>query len=600
MAKRKTKKEEEAVPKAIKDESVRNAEVLDAIRLYKTESENSRKARTRLNDRNWAAYLSKQDWTHKKEGQSKEFSPRTSMGVESVTAFVKRTLTGFGNYFSMDLVNEDMMTSQQAHDLLRFHLDDEKTDFTTMVGDSIKIMLLSSVATYKVRHEVVDDEFILKIDAEKPEKVYPDPTGRGLYEIHEVIRDLHEVVELAKRGIYDKEEVDKIQDDFVEQDKLWREERQRNHNHPLPNFRKRVTLHEVHGTIINQKGEVIEKGIVATMANNKYLIRKPRKNPRFHGKTPFVMAFIIKIPGSVWHKALYDDAVRINLYINELLNLILDGGLAAAHDVKVLRQEYLEKPEQAAGGIPPGTTLIAKENMPHNVKLMETVKTGEVPPDALNVLNLAGRDFDMASLFNDIKAGLLPPRQVKATEVIEKEQASSQQLDGFARTVEKAVDKVLRLSWAEIMQFRNNYFDVAHIIGDKAALALSMMKPQERFDLFAKKTKFKVNGISSLITRGRNFQKLMVAIDTMFKNPILAQEFAKRFSAGKIIDKIFEGLDLDPTSIELDKNEEPISPDAIQQLFGGQKTGANAAAAGGRNSLPNDRLPSGKVKETLQ
>ncbi len=586
--KKKTKKID--IPEPVKDDT-HNEEVLDAIRLYKQESEDSRRTRDRLNDRNWAAYLSKQDWSHKKEDQSKEFSPHTSMGVEAITGLVGKGVTGTGNFMSMDIVNESLMTSNQARALLKFHLEDEKTDFVDAIQQGVKIALLSSVFTHKIRHEVIDDEFIIKVDVEKPEKTYPDPTGRELYFVHKVIKDLHDVVKLADKGVYDKDEVAKITTDFVEQDKEAREQRQRNHNQPLPNFRKRVTLDEVHGTIINQKGEVIDEGIIATMANNKYLLRKPRKNPRFHGKWPFVRTPIIKVPGSVWHKALYDDAVRINLYINELQNLMLDGGMAAAHDVKTIRPDDLKDPSQASGGVPPGTTLLLKDDVPRDEQTLQTVKTGEVPNDAFGMHTVAVKDFQMASLFTDIRAGSVPPRQVKATEIIEKEQAVGQQLDSFARTVEKALAKDLRLIWAEIMQFRNNYFDVAHIIGDKAAFALSMMSPRERYDMFAKKTKFTVNGISSLITRGRNFQKLMIAVDTMFKNPILAKAFSERFSANKIIDKIFEGLDLDASTIELDKDEQGITEEQIAQLFGGQKTGAQAAAAGGRNPFPNSTTP---------
>lgn len=568
-----------------------NNDIVNTMLMYIDESEESRKDRTILNNRNWSAYFSKQDWSNKKADQSKEFSPRTSMGVESVASFVKKTLTGFGNYFSMTIVNEEIMSSNQARALLMHHLQDEDTDFADIIEQGIKIALLSSIMTFKVRHEVENDKFIIKVDVEKPEKYYPDPTGRKLYEIHEVVLDLHTVVERSEQGIYNKEEVSKLQTDFIEQEKLNEQERQKNHNLPKSNFRKRVLLHEIHGTIINKEGDVIEKNIVATMANKKYLLRKPRKNPRFHGKTPFVSTPIIKVPGSTWHKALYDDAVRINLYINELQNLMLDAGLAAAHDIKMLRASYLEKPEQAAGGIPPGTTLIVKEDMPINMKVLETVKTGEVPADSFNMLNIAGRDFDMASMFNDIKAGLLSPRQVKATEVIEKESAVSEMLDGFARTVEKAIDKVLSLVWAEIMQFRNNYFDVAHIIGDKSAFVLSMMSAKERYDTFAEKTTFKVTGISSLITKGKNFQKLIIAMDTIFKNPILAEAFSQLYSPVKIINKIFDGLDLDASSIELDKDEDGIRPESIEKLYGLEKTGVDAAAAAGRNPFPDETFP---------
>ncbi len=577
------------------EEEARGKVIVNAVDRYKQESKASRRTREARNKRNWAAYFSQQDWSHKKKGQSKEFTPSTSMGVESVAAFVKRTLTGFGNFFSMEIVDESLMTSKEAANLLKHHLEDERTDFVDVVEQSIKIMLLSSVNTYKVRHENPGKrDFVIKIDNEKPERVYPDPTGRELYFIHEVVRDFYDVKKRAGRGEYDEKVIDKLQSDFVESDKIYEEERQKNHDMPENNFRRRVTLHEVHGGILDQQGNMVEEEIIATVANNRYLIKKPKKNPRFHGKNPFVMTSIIKVPDSVWHKALYDDAVRINLYINELQNLMLDGGLAAAHDVKAIRPDFLKDPEQASGGVPAGTTLLVKEDMPANMKVIETVKTGEVPPDCFNMLNVATRNFDMASMFNDIKAGLLSPRQVKATEVIEKEQATSQQLDGFARTVERAIDKVLRLVWAEIMQYRNNYLDLEHVIGRKASLALSIMSARERYDMFAKNTKFDVNGISSLITRGKNFQKLMIAIDTMFKNPILAEAFAKRFSADKIINKVFEGLDLDPGSIELEKGEEGINPETLQQLFGEKKTGTEAAAAGGRNPFPAERFPAGK------
>jgi hypothetical protein len=582
------------------EETVTKDHILEIIRMYKQEAEDARRTRDLLNDRNWAAYQSKQDWTHKNHDQSKEFNPRTSMAVESVTATIKKALVGQGNYFSMDLVDESLMTSNQARDLLKFHLEDEKTDFVGAVEMGVKIALLSSVMTFKTRHIVEDDVFILKIDSERPEKTFPDPSGRELYFIHEVVLDLHTVVQRAKKGIYDKEEVAKIQTDFVEQDRLTREAKQRNDRPPESNFRKRVTLHEVWGTLVDESGEIVRGDIVATMANKQYLIRKPAKNPRFHGKWPFVRTPIVRIPGSVWHKALYDDAVRINLSLNELENLMLDGALAAAHDVKILKPDSLKNPEQASGGVPPGTTLLANEDVTDLKDVMTTVATGQVPNDSLQMYNLSLRNFDVASLRSDIDLGSLPEKQVKATEIVQKKQASSQQLDGFARTVEKAIASTLRLAWAEIMQFRTNYLELEHIIGEKAAFGLSLMPAEERYDTFAKKTAFKVDGISSLITSGQNFQKLMVVTDAVMKSPILVQAFAQEYSPKKIIDELFKGVDLDPATIKLDKNETGIQPEEIEALSGGQKTGADASQAGGRNPVPNDRFPAGKQKETLQ
>ncbi len=564
--------------------------IINTIKDYILESERSRLTRDKLNKRNWDAYHSRQDFSHKTRNQSKQFSPKTSMGVEAVTAFIKKALTGLGHYYTIELENQEYMTNEQARELLSFHLDSDETDFTTKLVDAVKIGLLSSLMIFKVGSETRDNQFNLLIDVEKPEFYFPDPTGRELYEVHEVVRDLHEIKALADKGVYIKEEVDRLVASMKDMEKDYDEKKQRNQDPQTNNFRKEITLHEVWGTILDREGNILEENIVCTMANKKVLIRKPATNPKFHKKSPLVVSPIVRVPKSVWHKALYDDPVKLNLFINELQNLIMDGGAAAAQNVKILKDDVLKEPGQAVGGIPPGTTLLVKEDTPVNEKVMQVVETGKVPQDALNVMNLIMRDFDMSSVFNDIRAGLLPQRQVKATEVVEKQQASSEQLDSFAREVEKAVKRVLYKSWLEILQFREGFATLDKVIGAKAALALSTMSPEERFMTFGMRTVFKVEGISGIITKGRNFQKLMMAVDTVFKNPILSEAFAKRFSPDKIIDQILQGLDINPENIELQEGEEGISKETLQNTFGEQKTGEQASDLT-RNRNPAETFP---------
>ena len=568
----------------------KDSKIIQTIKMYKKESEDSRITRDKLNRRNWEAYHSRQDFSHKTNTQSKQFSPKTSMGVEAVTAFIKKALTGLGDYFTVDLENQDLMTNHQARELLKFHLDSDETDFVTKIADAVKIGLLSSLMIFKVRSETREGQFNLLIDVDKPEFYFPDPTGRGLYEIHEVVRDLHEVKQLAEDGIYDKKEVEKLVSGMIDSEKKWHEEKQRNQDANTKSFRKEITLHEVWGTILDMEGNVLEENIVCTIANERVLIRKPIPNPKLHKKSPIVTSPIVRVPKSVWHKALYDDPVKLNLFINELQNLIMDGGTAAAQNVKVLKDDNLKNPNQASGGIATGTAVLIKEDTPVNEKSMHVIETGKVPQDALNVMNLIMRDFDMSSIFNDIRAGLLPPRQVKATEVIEKQQSSSEQLDSFAREVEKALVKVIRLSWLEILQFREGFATLESVIGARAALVLSTMSAQERYIEFGIRTNFKVEGISGIITKGRNFQKLMLAVDTIFKNPILAETFAKKFSPNKILDQILQGLDINPANIELQEGEDGVSPEALQNTFGDKKTGEDASEIS-RNKFPQEQVP---------
>jgi hypothetical protein len=50
---------------------------------------------------------------------------------------------------------------------------------------------------------------------------------------------------------------------------------------------------------------------------------------RSSASPPFVAASLMRVPLSVWHKALFDNAVNLNIAMSELFSLLLDVGLAA-------------------------------------------------------------------------------------------------------------------------------------------------------------------------------------------------------------------------------------------------------------------------------
>ena len=76
--------------------------VLTAIRAYKHEAEMAKRDRTALNRFNTNTYLGRQDWSHKQKGQSKEFLPKVPVAVEQFSAFVKRALVQFGEWFTVE------------------------------------------------------------------------------------------------------------------------------------------------------------------------------------------------------------------------------------------------------------------------------------------------------------------------------------------------------------------------------------------------------------------------------------------------------------------------------------------------------------------
>jgi len=620
--------------------------VIEAINQCRRESEEARHDRERKGKKNWDMYLGEQDWSHKQPGQSQEFLPKVPISVEQLASIVKRALVQFGKYFSVDVDSElgQLITGSQIRDITDVFMRDlwgpngTTMDFPTVVSDAVKQALLKSLIIFKVHggyvkgrrlsfehgvglSETEHDEWKLRIDLVRFEDYYPDPTGAGLYEIHRVERDLHEIVELSEGEdpIYDKAMVDmlisSVSQTRPENEKL--SERARNQSETtMPAFRKRVVLDEFWGTLLKNDGTVAHRNIVATVANDVFLIRKPEPNPFWHQKSPFVAAPLIRVPHSVWHKAIYDHASDLNIAINELYNLFIDGGMASVWGISQLRVEDLEDPSQVEGGIRQGMTLAVKQTLPHNSKVYERVSEGSIPAEATTVLESLNAEFAQAALTNELKLGSLPPKQVLATEILESGQGQNLMLDGIVADLEnRCMTPTMTMAFQVIMQMADKLpEEVFNFIDDKkVALMIMRASPEERFALFFGRYRFRVHGLSSTMAKAMEFQKIMGFLQAVSVSPIFMQAFMQRFSANKFMDQILAALNLNPKNFERSEEEletlgaEMEGAGGMAQLLGGGPKNAegqpggmqSGAAAGGspeasaiqRRAQPGAQIP---------
>lgn len=599
--------------------------VIEAIRRFKTESEDAKIDRLRKNAANRDAYFGRQDFSHKQDGQSAEFLPKVSTSVEQMCAFVKRGLVQFGDWFSVTLDKsvDGMIDGSQVRAIMMPFLDNlwtrnqQNLAFSTVISDAVKIALLESLVILKVHggmqrnrkftferstdEDGVEtealgveetEEWRLRIDLVRPEDYYPDPTGNGLYEIHRVERDLHEVIQGAENGLYDKAAVQMLIDvDYPRPTDEERSDEDRNQPQTTPpSFRKRVVLDEFWGTLLNSDGTVAHHNIVCTIANDRYLIRKPEPNPFWHQESPFVAEPLIRVPFSVWHKALYDQASDLNVSINEMFNLILDGGMAAVWGVKQLRIEDLEDPNQVSGGLKQGMTLAVKQTLPHNAKVVETVATGNVPQDAMLVFEALNREYVQAALTNELKLGQMPAKRVLATEVVESSQSQAVTLDGIVADLENTVMvPVLKKAWLTILQNADEIPQTAFTstVNKQIAMFLMRASPEERFALFAGKAQFRAFGLSGTMQKALDFQKTMAYLQAVTQNPLMFMAFMKKFSAEKTLRKLMRALNMNPDDLEKDE-EEMQSADQdnqaamlLMQMMGGKGASAAASAEGG-------------------
>jgi len=557
-------------------------DVIQAVTSYREESETARRVRMRLSKRNRNAAQNIQDWTHKEEGQSSEFLPKTSSSVEQFAAFIKRGLTQFGHWFTVEAHEASPLDGGQIRAILMEFLgclptslfNRDHTNISTQLSDAVKVGLLESliifkVHGYKTRKPTFDFEkgeqsfkiepWSLAIDLIPPENYYPDPTGRNLYEIQRTERDLIDVIELAEQGVYDKKVVDQIRADEKrsELEVMERKRELRQEATPPPAFRKRVVIDEFWGTLMDKEGKVIHENVTCTIANETYLIRKPIPNPFWHGESPFVAAPLIRVPFSTFHKALYDDAVPLNEAMNEMFNLMLDGGIASVWGINELRPHLLEDSRQVSDGISQGTTLVMNESAGPDEHVFNQVTTGNIPPDALAMYNLLDKEYNAASKQNEIKLGLLPTKEVKATEIVEASQSQAVTLDSIVRDYEWAIEKMLKKAWITIIQNAPD-IDVKMIdnsAGRKAAITMANMEPEELFNAFADTCSFKVFGMSATLSRAQDFQKLMGIIQAVSGNPILLQQFHKKYSEDKLLDQLMKMVNLNPEKFERSDEE---------------------------------------------
>ena len=289
-----------------------DSKIIRVSESYVREAAEAKKSRMDKNKENFDVYHLNQDFSHKDEGQSQEFLPRQSMGVEQIAAFIHQGLLESGEWFKVDLnpgVVNPVINANEAQMITNRQL--EKAGFSQMVHDSLKLGQLGSLmivkvhgkrvptpryfvkeefdsANKKIKKQLMLDEkdiWQLNFSLIRHEDFYPDPTGRGLYIGQQIEMDISDLYALAEgeNAIYDMKVIDDLGGNFdgEDEDQKNNKARETGQNVTISRFRKRVKLVEFWGTIIDpDTGKVLHKNVTWTVANDRWLIQKPSPKDR--------------------------------------------------------------------------------------------------------------------------------------------------------------------------------------------------------------------------------------------------------------------------------------------------------------------------------
>lgn len=569
--------------KSFASSSDEKAEIKKYVLACKREAEEASYDRRAQNEENYDMFHLRHDFSHKKEGQSKEVLAKQRMAVIQIVSFFQQALADMGDWWRVEQKDTDsplMLQPEEIQKLTNWQLD--QTDYFSHVGNAVQAGLLQSLIITKTtgkeipktRYELrgkkgnkkllaVDDKtWRLKTCVVPAENFFPDPVaGRGLYEIEEMWLDYHEVMRLSEGDdpLYDKDAVSQLSKagmiDFEEENRRQRETGQ---NTSTQGHIPQVKITEFWGDIVID-GKLKYENVVVTLANEQIVIRGPEANPLWHQKSPYIMAPLIEVANSVWHTSIMDAATKHNKTLIEMYNLIIDASMKAVWGINQINVDALADPKQVSGSIPWGSNIKTNSSLAPGQKVMEPVVTGDVPQDALTVMNIIQQEFNSSSMSSDLRQGVIPFRQVKATEVVETSNTITSVFQGVAKNVEqKLIHKELEKAWQTVCQNFDmiDKEELTALFGKDRGEQISQMDPQEVFVNTVNGTKFKVFGISLTLSKSMDFRKWTTLLQTVFANEMLLEVFLQKYDPTKFLNEIMASMDIDKTKIELPEVEQ--------------------------------------------
>lgn len=593
------------------------------------ESQQAKFDRMEQNKENFNLYHGRHDFSHKIAGQSRETLNMQAMAVESTASFFQQALVDEGEWWNAQA--KDPRTEEKMKvpvDVIRDLTQDqlEKADVLRHVGLATKSGLLGALQITKIDGEYVSlpayvttrdpktrkakirklskKSWRLKLSVIPQKNYYPDPTGAGLYEIEEMWMDYHKLCELAEGpdAIYDPDVVSEIEGMSSKEDGDEQLDHQRRtaQNVTGSTFRNRVKLTEFWGTIIDEEGEVICDNVVATLANERWLIRPPTENPNWDQESPFVTGALMDVPDAVWPKALMDAPTKHNIAINEVYNLMLDGAMRAANGVGMLRTNWIDNPQDAEKGVRAGTTFKINDSAPPGAKVYEMVQTGVLPPDTTQMYNIQRQEFNASALTSDIRAGIMPQRQTSATQIVETSQTITSVFQGITKRLEQTwLKRVLVKSCYQSMQFSDEIdeSEIHSVLGDRADQFLKLT-PQERFAETVQGAKFNVFGISQQVAREQDFRKIATLLQTIGASQVFMDAYLKKFSPERTLEEAMRGLKINTRRLELSPAEQQMMSGAGEEQGGGDPRAAGGPQ--GPDQMSQVRSPNtGSLAEQL-
>jgi hypothetical protein len=428
------------------------------ISQLRDEAEKATRERRLAADELWTLYQNRQDYTGKKDWQSKVFVPKVFMSVEQATAIVKRAVMSPRRLFKLNVINPDDEEAKEAMSdvdrVLKRHLKD--SNFASSYAETIKEAFLVGLGIPKVLWEGG-----LRFVNVPTSKTYIDPDFQsGSFEppkfiIEEKEMDLGELKDMAKRinaeagrNVFNMKEINRIKEDQRDVANQQMEERVRKGLSDHNKTNKRVKILEFWGTLIDKESNEVTKNQLRVIANDKYIIRT-QSNPFDHQKAPYLPVTPIIYPHrGAWGVSLVEPVVKMQYAYNNIVNLGIDNLNFSVNKVFEYQPSNLVNPRSLTQ-LYPGK-LVAKHTPGQAVT---EIRTSGIGQDSFLVLDLLQSEIQKGTAITEFLLGT-SGKSKTATEAELKTAQAQGLFDTIARDIEtNSLSPLIEMSFELLVQF---------------------------------------------------------------------------------------------------------------------------------------------------
>lgn len=567
--------------------------IVNALEGYRLEADQARKGGLNPRDQKWREnlnlYWGRHDFSRKANWQAREVMPEVSSYVDRFAAAMKEALisTPEGFYTVSDPADEENDIADTIKRMTDVWLSRAGRNqmgsllgFSSVFEEQMKLgalMATSSVVTWKgdvengrVAVETVDPRF-----------VWLDHTYRNLYRARRIELDRYDLYQMVKakdakgKAIFNLPQIEQLIGS-LNQDAMIKTELS-GHGQQVNTGRSPVILDEYIATVLDERGEVLADKSLMVVANQRFLIRGPEKNPFWHGTDWLTFAPLVTTPLSVYGRSYMEDFASVAKTFNELTNMILDAVHTSSLKAYAIVPGMLLNPQQAAEGLSPNKLFLLEEGF-RAEDFAKALDLGQLPPESVKVWQAMKSELGEAASINEIGLGQFAPNsRTSATEIDQTQQSSSALIRSIAQTVEtRYLDPTLDLVWKTGLQHVSKKDKVLMSAGGDMFQALV----SRRRELIERPITFQARGITMMIQKSNMLKTILGLVQVMGQNQLLAQEFMKEIDVGKLVHLLFNLSGVDLSKLQLSQREQMIKSIA-QPLQDAQNTATGAAPPNG-------------------